>query len=80
MEVTKSMAARDKAFGAILAILAVLLGAVYGYALFFGFALLALEIVVSLGLAAILLIVIWMGYTIATTPSIEEIEAAVKGK
>lgn len=71
------MATRDKIFGIIICLLALVLGGVYAYALFGpgGYALLAIEIVVSLGFLAVLVIMFWVGYTIITTPSIEEIEA-----
>jgi len=71
------MTARDTIFGVILCLLALVLGGVYFYALLGpgGYALLAIEIVVSIGLVGALLLMFWVGYTIVTTPSIEEIEA-----
>lgn len=76
------MAARDKVFGGILCIVAVLIAIVYLYALFGpgGYALWAIEIVVTIGLLVFLGILFWVGYTIASTPSIEEVEKAARRK
>jgi len=72
------MSARDKAFGLICCLLAVLMGVIYFYAIYGGYGLYALYIVVSLMVLLILGVLFWIGYTIATTPSIEEIEKAAK--
>lgn len=77
------MSGRDTAFGAFTCLIAILLGVVYFAAMFgilAGYALLAMEVVVSLGVLVILGIIFWVGYTIATTPSIEEIEKAARKK
>jgi hypothetical protein len=74
------MSGRDKAFGGTMVVIALLLAVIYFWALFGGFALWAMEIVVSIFTIVILMMVGWVGYTIATTPSIEEIEAAARKK
>jgi len=77
------MSARDKIFGGILCLLTLLLAGVYFYVLFVGPVwflnpLLVLEIVVSLFFVFGLIIVFWIGYTIMSTPSIEELEKSSK--
>lgn len=74
------MAGRDKVFGALISIGAVIVGMLYFWALVGGFALWAMEIAVSTGVVIFLAMVLWIGITIATTPSIEEIEAAARKK
>ena len=79
------MSLRDKIFGGILCILALFIAAIYFYVLFVGPVwflnpLILLEIVVSLFFVFGIIIVFWIGYTIATTPSIEEIEKSSKKK
>ncbi|MDP7282171.1 MAG: hypothetical protein QF475_00835 [Candidatus Undinarchaeales archaeon] len=77
------MSARDKLFGGILCLLALLVGVVYfvvlinGPTTFWFFTLsplLALEIVVSVFFVFAVIVMLWVGYTIMTTPSIEDIE------
>jgi len=77
------MSLRDKIFGGILSLLALLVAGVYFYVLFVGpiwylNPLLLIEIVVSLFFVFGVIIVFWIGYTIMTTPSIEEIEKSSK--
>jgi len=77
------MSLRDKIFGGILCILALFIAVTYFYVLFVGPVwflnpLILLEIVVSLFFVFGIIIVFWIGYTIATTPSIEEIEKSSK--
>lgn len=77
------MSLRDKIFGGILCIISLLVAAVYFYVLFVGPVgflnpLLLLEIVVSLFFVFAVIVVFWIGYTIATTPSIEELEKSSK--
>ena len=74
------MAGRDKVFGALVSIAALILGVLYFWALVGGFALWAMEIAVSIGVVIFLGMMLWIGVTIATTPSIEEIEAAARKK
>ena len=74
------MAGRDKVFGALISIGAVIVGILYFWALVGGFALWAMEIAVSTGVVIFLAMLLWIGITIATTPSIEEIEAAARKK
>jgi len=79
------MSLRDKIFGGILCILALFIAVIYFYVLFVGPVwflnpLILLEIVVSLFFGFGIIIVFWIGYTIATTPSIEEIEKSSKKK
>ncbi|MFH1450513.1 MAG: transcriptional regulator [archaeon] len=73
------MSLRDKLFGGLLCLLSLVIAAVYFYVLFVGPVwmldpLLVLEIVVSLFFVFGIIVVFWIGYTIMTTPSIEEIE------
>ncbi|MDP7282598.1 MAG: hypothetical protein QF475_03110 [Candidatus Undinarchaeales archaeon] len=79
------MSARDKLFGGILCLLTLLITLVYFYVIspwggpinvwFFTLTpFLLFEIVISLIFAFGMLILFWIGYTIMTTPSIEEIE------
>lgn len=76
------MAARDKVFGGILCLIAVLLAIAYLYAVLPGtpgaYTLIAIEIVVSVGFLVFLSVLFWIGYTIASTPSIEEVEKAAR--
>jgi len=73
------MAVRDKIFGSIISLLAILLAVIYVYAMVWGgYALLAVQIVVTLGFLTFLAIVFWVGYTIVTTPTIEEIQKKKK--
>lgn len=76
------MSARDAVFGAIMCIVAILLGIIYLFALFGpgGYALWAIEIVVSVGFLIVLAIMFWIGWTILKTPSIEELEKVSKAK
>jgi len=77
------MSLRDKIFGGVLCLLALLISVVYFYVLFVGPVwllnpLLVLEIVVSLFFIFGIIVVFWIGYTIMTTPSIEELEKKSK--
>ncbi len=73
------MAARDKAFGGLLSLIAILLAVIYLYAMIWGgYALLAVQVVVTIGFLVIMAMVFWMGYTIMTTPTIEELEKRSK--
>ena len=74
------MSGRDKAFGGVMIIIALLIGAIYFWALLGGFALWAMEIVVSTIVVMTVLIMAWVGFTISTTPSIEEVEAVARKK
>ena len=77
------MSLRDKIVGGILCLLSVLFAVVYFYVLFVGPVwflnpLILLEIVVSLFFVFGLVMIFWIGYTIITTPSIEEIKKTAK--
>ncbi|MFH1425042.1 MAG: transcriptional regulator [archaeon] len=76
------MSGRDKAFGAIMCLVAILLGALYFWALFSPgyWSLYAVYTVVSVLVLGVFGIMFWVGYTIATTPSIQEVEKAAKRK
>lgn len=74
------MSGRDKAFGGVMIIGALLTAVIYFWALLGGFALWAMEIVVSTIVVITMFVAAWIGYTIATTPSIEEIEAVARKK
>ncbi|MFO7872128.1 MAG: hypothetical protein R6U26_00625 [Candidatus Undinarchaeales archaeon] len=72
------MAARDKIFGGLLSLLAVLVAVIYFYGMWYGYALLAVQVVVSVIFIGLMAMIFWMGYTIATTPTIEEIKKRKK--
>lgn len=72
------MAARDKIFGGLLSFIALLVMTVYFFGMWYGFALLAVQVVVSLIFVGLMLMLFWIGYTIATTPTVEEIKAKRK--
>ena len=74
------MSGRDKAFGGILCLLALVIGVAYFYALFTPYWVWVLKAVLSVFMIIILVVIFWVGYTIATTPSIEEIEKGAKRK
>lgn len=74
------MGARDKVFGIVMCVLAVLIGVVYFYMIFTPLWWTALRFVVSTGVLIVLGILFWVGWTIARTPTVEEIEAAGKTK
>ncbi|HIJ98513.1 TPA: transcriptional regulator [archaeon] len=78
------MAAQDKAFGFLLSVISVLIIVAWVYVMWGTEDILktnqwlAIKIFATVLLVVIMLIVLWVGYTIATTPSIEEIEAEVR--
>jgi predicted DNA-binding transcriptional regulator len=66
---------RDQTIGAIILVASLIGLAVYAVLLYF-YALLVLEITAFLAVAAILLILTWIGWTMATTPPPTPLEAA----
>ena len=73
------MAIRDKVFGGLLSLVSVLAAVIFIYAMVWGgYALLAVQVVVTIGFLSGLAIVFWIGHTIITTPTIEEIQARGK--
>jgi len=64
--------------GALLLAAGVLGIIVYGWLIFFFNPLLILEITAFIGVAVILGVVAWIGYTMATTPPPEPIEASTE--
>lgn len=79
------MSLRDKIFGGLLCLLSLVVAAGYFFVLYNGpttipylnltiSPLLALEMVVSVFFVFAAIVVFWVGYTIMTTPSIEDIE------
>ena len=73
------MAVRDKVFGGLLSLMAVLLAVIYLYAMIWGgYALLAVQTVVTIGFLVIMVMLFWIGFTIVKTPTIEEIQKRKK--
>ncbi|MGC8937357.1 MAG: hypothetical protein ACP5KV_08405, partial [Candidatus Methanomethylicaceae archaeon] len=73
---------RDQALGALLVIVGVLGIIVYGWLVFFtGWWAVVIQITAFVAVAAILAILAWIGYTLATTPPpkpVEEIEKEIE--
>jgi|TARA_Y100000034_G_C6910483_1_gene424545 hypothetical protein len=77
------MSVRDKLFGGILCLLTLVVAVMYFFVLYNGpttfifftlSPLLVLEIVVSIFFVFAVIVMFWVGYTILTTPSIEDIK------
>lgn len=67
---------KDRAIGAIILLVSILVIIVYGWLLFFTvWELIVLKITVFVALALILAILAWIGWTMATTPPPKPIEA-----
>ncbi|MCS7098146.1 MAG: hypothetical protein NZ922_04135 [Candidatus Methanomethyliaceae archaeon] len=73
---------RDQALGGILLIVGVLGIIIYGWLVFFSaWQMLVIQLTAFIAIAAVLAIVAWIGYTLATTPPpkpIEEIEKEIE--
>ena len=71
------MMASDRSTGALLLIIGLAGILIYGYLLFFvdaGMTTLILQLTAFLGVAVILAIIAWIGYTMATTPPPESLD------
>jgi len=64
---------KDQAIGAVIFIASVAGIALYGW-LIYAFAILVLQVTAFLAVAAVLVILAWIGWTMATTPPPEPIE------
>ncbi|MEM3434409.1 MAG: transcriptional regulator [Candidatus Bathyarchaeia archaeon] len=73
---------RDQALGALLVLVGVLGIIIYGWLVFFtGWWAIVIQITAFVAVAAILAILAWIGYTLATTPPpkpVEEIEKEIE--
>jgi len=73
---------KDKALGVLLVVAGIIGILVYGWLVFFtGWWAIVLQITAFVAIAAVLAIIAWIGYTLATTPPpkpIEEIEKEVE--
>ena len=73
---------RDQVFGVLILLASLLVGVGYFYLIFFSeWVLLTIQLTAFVAVAAVLFILGWIGYTLATTPPpmpIEELEEEVK--
>lgn len=78
------MGTQDKFFGGLLSLISLLIIGAWIYVMWWTEDVfkttqwLGIKLFSTILLVVIMLIVLWVGYTIATTPSIEEIEAVAK--
>ncbi len=78
------MASQDKAFGFVLSLISLVILGAWVYLMWLtpdvvvDLKFTAMKILTTVILVIAMLIGIWIGYTISTTPSIEELEAEVK--
>jgi len=66
---------RDQAYGGIILIVGLMVAIIYVAAFFFGFWWWALVVPVFLGVLAVLVICMWIGWTMLTTPPPAPLEA-----
>lgn len=64
---------KDQAYGALILVVSLAGLGVYGW-LLYGFPMVTLQVTAFLAVAAVLVIVAWIGWTMATTPPLEPID------
>ncbi|MGC8568730.1 MAG: transcriptional regulator [Nitrososphaeria archaeon] len=69
----------DQLLGAALMIVSILLIFVYGYLIYF-YPLIVLQITAFVAVAAILVILAWIGYTLLTTPAPKPVEESTESQ